>query len=231
MRGATNGRGLCLALWIWRRASGASIRCGIDPGSRQWGAEGPVEGFFEALHGLWASWDRTGEAVAGDAAAGVLRGALGAAIDGADGVRSSVSLTCGAGVDDPVWDHSTSSKNWDRLLEGGDRREVPERNPGPNPRVKQLLSSEHFSVDGTLIEAWASLKSFRKKDGGDNDHEGTGRNAERSFHKEKRSNETHESTTDPEAKLYKKGDGQPAKLCYRGPAGMENRHGLAVLGG
>ena len=82
-----------------------------------------------------------------------------------------------------------------------------------------------------MIEAWASIKSFRRKDGGDTDSDGPGRNAERSFHKEKRSNETHESTTDPEARLYKKGDGQPAKLCYMGHALMENRHGLAVLGG
>lgn len=86
-------------------------------------------------------------------------------------------------------------------------------------------------MDGTLIEAWASIKSFRRKDGGDQDSNGPGRNAERSFHKEKRSNETHESTTDPQARLYKKGDGQPAKLCYMGHALMENRNGLAVLGG
>ncbi len=99
------------------------------------------------------------------------------------------------------------------------------------PKVKQLLSSDHFSVDGTLIEAWASIKSFRKKDGSDNDSQGGGRNAERNFHKEKRSNETHRSTTDPDARLYKKGDGQPAKLCYMGHVLMENRHGLAVGGG
>jgi hypothetical protein len=99
------------------------------------------------------------------------------------------------------------------------------------PKVKRLLSSDHFSVDGTLIEAWASIKSFRKKDGSDNDSQGPGRNAERSFHKEKRSNETHQSTTDPDSRLYKKGDGQPAKLCYIGHALMENRHGLAVGGG
>jgi IS5 family transposase len=86
-------------------------------------------------------------------------------------------------------------------------------------------------VDGTLIEAWASIKSFRSKDGGDDDRQGPGRNAERNFHKEKRSNETHQSTTDPDARLYKKGDGQPAKLCYMGHALMENRHGLAVGGG
>ena len=99
------------------------------------------------------------------------------------------------------------------------------------PKVKRLFSSDHFSVDGTLIEAWASIKSFRRKDGSDNDRTGPGRNAERNFHKEKRSNETHQSTTDPEARLYKKGDGQPAKLCYMGHALMENRHGLAVDGG
>jgi IS5 family transposase len=98
------------------------------------------------------------------------------------------------------------------------------------PKVKRLLSSDHFSVDGTLLEAWASLKSFRRKDGDDNDSTGPGRNAERHFHKEKRSNETHRSTTDPEARLYRKGDGQPAKLCYMGHALMENRHGLVVGG-
>lgn len=84
------------------------------------------------------------------------------------------------------------------------------------PKVKRLLSSDHFSVDRTLIEAWASIKSFRKKDGGDKDQDGPGRNAERSFHNERRSNETHQSTTDPEAKLYKKSNGQPARLCYMG---------------
>jgi transposase len=136
----------------------------------------------------------------------------------------------GLGVDDPVWDHSTFSKNRDRLLEG----EIAAKFLAAvlaQPKVKRLLSSDHFSVDGTLIEAWASIKSFRQKDGGDDDHQGPGRNAERNFHRERRSNETHESTTDPEAKLYKKGDGQPAKLCYMGHALMENRHGLAVGGG
>jgi transposase len=136
----------------------------------------------------------------------------------------------GLGVDDPVWDHSTFSKNRDRLLEG----EIAAKFLNTllaQPKVKRLLSSDHFSVDGTLIEAWASIKSFRRKDGSDKDQDGPGRNAERSFHKEKRSNETHQSTTDPEARLYKKGDGQPAKLCYIGHALMENRHGLAVGGG
>ncbi|BBE35643.1 hypothetical protein SmB9_33010 [Sphingosinicella microcystinivorans] len=81
-------------------------------------------------------------------------------------------------------------------------------------------------MDGTLIEAWASTKSFRRKDGSDDDPEGPGRNATRNFHKERRSNETHASTTDPEARLYKKGDGQPARLRHIGHVMMENRNGL-----
>ena len=136
----------------------------------------------------------------------------------------------GLGVDDAVWDHSTFSKNRDRLLEG----EIAAKFLNAllaQPKVKRLLSSDHFSVDGTLIEAWASIKSFRRKDGSDKDRDGPGRNAERSFHKEKRSNETHASTTDSAARLYKKGAGQPAKLSYMGHALMENRNGLAVLGG
>lgn len=135
----------------------------------------------------------------------------------------------GLGVDDLVWDHSTFSKNRDRLLEGEIAGKFLQSILA-QPQVKRLLSNDHFSVDGTLIEAWASIKSFRRKDGGDKDNDGPGRNAQRSFHKEARSNETHESTTDPQARLYKKGDGQPAKLCYMGHALMENRHGLAVGG-
>ena len=136
----------------------------------------------------------------------------------------------GLGVDDAVWDHSTFSKNRDRLLEGKIAAKFLAAVLA-QPQVKRLLSSDHFSVDGTLIEAWASIKSFRRKEGGDDDRSGPGRNAERNFHKEQRSNETHRSTTDPDARLYKKGDGQPAKLCYMGHALMENRHGLAVGGG
>jgi transposase len=135
----------------------------------------------------------------------------------------------GLGVDDAAWDHSSFSKNRDRLLEG----EIAAKFLAAvtaQPQVKRLLSSDHFSVDGTLLEAWASIKSFRRKDGGDGDPEGPGRNAERNFRKEKRSNETHRSITDPEARLYRKGDGQPAKLSYMGHALMENRHGL-VIGG
>src|SRR5580692_4918162 len=136
----------------------------------------------------------------------------------------------GLGLDDPVWDHSSFTKNRDRLLAGEIAGKFL-RAVLAQPRVKRLISSDHFSVDGTLIEAWASLKSFRRKDGGDNDPDGPGRNAERGFHKEKRSNQTHQSTTDPQARLYKKGHGQPAKLCYMGHALMENRHGLAIDGG
>ena len=135
----------------------------------------------------------------------------------------------GLGVDDPAWDHSTFSKNRDRLLQGEIAGKFL-RAIVSQPKVKRLLSSDHFSVDGTLLEAWASIKSFRRQDGSDGDG-GPGRNAERDFHGEKRSNETHRSTTDPEAKLYRKGDGQPARLCYMGHALMENRHGLAVGGG
>ena len=97
------------------------------------------------------------------------------------------------------------------------------------PRVKRLLSSDHFSVDGTLIEAWASMKSFRPRDGSDDPPpSGGGRNREADFHGQKRSNETHASTTDPEARLYRKGPGKEAKLCLMGHALMENRNGLVV---
>src|SRR5688572_23188249 len=120
----------------------------------------------------------------------------------------------GLGVDDPAWDHSTFTKNRDRLLQGEIAAKFL-RAVLAQPRVKRLISSDHFSVDGTLIEAWASLKSLRRKDGDDNDPDGPGRNAERRFHKEKRSNETHQSTTDPEARLYKKADGQPDRKSTR----------------
>jgi hypothetical protein len=89
------------------------------------------------------------------------------------------------------------------------------------------LSSEHFSVDGTLIDAWASMKSFRPKDGS-GEPPSPGRNGERNFHKEKRSNETHASTTDPDARLYRKADGRESRLCFMGHVLMENRNGLAV---
>jgi len=93
--------------------------------------------------------------------------------------------------------------------------------------VKGLQSSEHFSVDGTQIQAWASIKSFRRKDGQD-EPPWAGRNGERDFHKDKRSNETHASTTDPDARLYKKARGKEAKLSFIGHLLMENRNGLIV---
>lgn len=95
------------------------------------------------------------------------------------------------------------------------------------PRVKRLLSDEHFSVDGTLIQAWASMKSFRRKDGMD-EPPGRGRNRERNFRKEKRSNETHASTSDPDARLARKSNGQEAKLAFTGHVLMENRFGLVA---
>jgi transposase len=132
----------------------------------------------------------------------------------------------GLAMDAPVWDPTVFTKNRERLLDG----DVASKFMAAvlaQPRVKTLLSDDHFSVDGTLIEAWASMKSFRPKDGSD-EPPGPGRNAERNFHGEKRSNETHKSTTDPEAKLYRKGDGQPAKLYYMGHVLMENRNALLV---
>jgi transposase len=132
----------------------------------------------------------------------------------------------GLGVDDPVWDATTFTKNRDRLLAG----EVAVKFLAAvvaHGRVKRLLSSEHFSVDGTLIEAWSSPKSFQPKDGSGSPP-GPGRNGERDFHGERRSNETHASTTDPDARLYRKGRGKEAKLSFMGHALMENRNGLIV---
>ena len=134
----------------------------------------------------------------------------------------------GLGVDDPVWDATVFSKNRDRLLNS----EIAHQFLSALlvlPRVKQLLSREHFTVDGTLLKAWASMKSFRPKDGGGNPPAG-GRNGERDFRGETRSNQTHASTTDPDARLYRKGDGRESMLCYMGHALMENRNGLAVAG-
>jgi transposase len=132
----------------------------------------------------------------------------------------------GLGVDDPVWDATTFTKNRDRLLAG----EVAARFLATvlaQPRVRTLLSTEHFSVDGTLLEAWASTKSFRPKDGSGPPPD-AGRNGEQDFRGQKRSNETHASTTDPDAKLFRKGPGKEAKLCFMGHALMENRNGLIV---
>src|SRR5260221_2820877 len=114
----------------------------------------------------------------------------------------------GIGVDDGAWDHSVFSKNRDRLLEGDIAAKFLAA-VLTQPKVKKLLATDHFSVDGTLIEAWASMKSVKPKDGsGETSGGGGGRNAEADFHGQKRSNDTHASTTDPDARLYRKGKGK-----------------------
>src|SRR6202795_2996158 len=127
----------------------------------------------------------------------------------------------GLSPDDPVWDPTTFTKNRERLQQGDVFQKFMAKLLH-HPEVKPLLSGEHFSVDGTLIEAWASQKSFRPKDGSDGD--GT------DFHGHKRKNDTHASVTDPDSRLYRKAAGREAKLSYMGHAVMENRHGLAVAG-
>src|ERR671916_637599 len=132
----------------------------------------------------------------------------------------------GLSMDALVWDVTVFTRNRERLLEGDIARGFL-RAILVDPAVKQLLSTEHFSVDGTLIEAWASMKSLRPKDGGGEPPE-PGRNGARNFRGERRSNETHASTTDPDARLYRKARGQASKLCYMGHLLMENRNGLVV---
>jgi transposase len=138
----------------------------------------------------------------------------------------------GLSADDPVWDATSFCKNRDRLLDG-DIAAKFFTSVLNLPQVRRLLSSEHFSVDGTLIEAWASMKSFVPKDGdqppsGKGSAGRGGRNAERDFHGEKRRNDTHSSTTDPDARLFRKGAGKEAKLCHMGHLMTENRNGLIV---
>jgi transposase len=127
----------------------------------------------------------------------------------------------GLDADDPVWDVTVFTKNRDRLEKGDIFRKFMAKLL-EHEKVRPLLSDEHFSVDGTLIEAWASYKSFKPKD--DKDGDGT------DFHGQKRKNDTHQSTTDPEARLYRKANGREAKLSFMGHAVMENRNGLAVDG-
>ena len=161
----------------------------------------------------------------------------------------------GLGIDDPVWVPTVFTKNRDRLLNTDIARQFLAAILA-HTDVAPLLSDEHFSVDGTLIEAWASMKSFKPKAGADGSEPpagsdgpgeataeaqagevaasaetpaaGKGRNAEVDFHGQKRSNETHASVTDPDARLYRKGEGKEAKLCYMGHALMENRSGLVI---
>ena len=128
---------------------------------------------------------------------------------------------------DPAFDPSVFSKNKERLLE----HEVAREFLGAvldEARRRKLLSEDHFTVDGTLLEAWASLKSFRPRDGSGNPPAGGEKNPEVDFHGEKRTNDTHRSTTDPEAMLAKKGKGKEAKLSFMGHILMENRNGLVV---
>lgn len=131
----------------------------------------------------------------------------------------------GLGVDDPVWVPETFTQNRDRLRES----QIASRffdEILKQARHAGLISKEHFTVDGTFVEAWASQKSFRTKDGKD-DPPGPGRNAEADFRGEKRTNETHESKTDPDARMMRKG-GDGAKLVHHGHVLAENRHGLVV---
>jgi len=143
----------------------------------------------------------------------------------------------GLGADDEIWEETVFSKNRERLLEG----DVADRFFSEvviEAEKEGLISRDHFTVDGTVVEAWAGLKSFQKKqdtakaknkkDDSDQDGSGSSRNPEVDFHGEKRSNDTHESKTDPEARLYRKSKNQGAELSYLGHVAMENRNGLAI---
>lgn len=134
----------------------------------------------------------------------------------------------GLKADDKLWDETVFTKNRERLF-GGASIDILFEKVLEIARKKQLLSSDHFTVDGTLVEAWASLKSFKQKDENiSRKDDGDFGNPSVDFHGEKRSNDTHESTTDPESKLYRKSKGQGAKLSFMGHVLMENRNGLAV---
>lgn len=135
----------------------------------------------------------------------------------------------GLKMDDPVWNHSVFSKNRDRLL----NTEIAAlffASIRDQAAKKKLISDEHFTVDGTLLEAWASMKSFKPKGSDKNNPSdtGSGKNPTVNFRGQKRKNDTHQSVTDSQARLYKKAKGQQAKLCYLGHALMENRNGLVV---
>jgi len=132
----------------------------------------------------------------------------------------------GMNLDEPVWDVTVFTKNRDRLLDGDVAREFLYE-VVKQAQEKKLTSDEHFTVDGTLVEAWASLKSFQRKDGKNTPPDDPG-NPTVDFHGEKRSNQTHESTTDPDALLARKGNGKEAKLSYNGNLLIENRNGLII---
>jgi transposase len=132
----------------------------------------------------------------------------------------------GLSVDEPVWDHSSFTKNRDRLIEAGVARKLLRR-VGTKARRAGLLSSEHFSVDGTLIEAWSAVKSMRRRDGKD-DPPPPGRNPHVDFHGQPRTNETHLAPHEPQAKLFRKGKGHLTKLYYMAHVLMEHRQGLPI---
>jgi transposase len=133
----------------------------------------------------------------------------------------------GMSMDEEVWDHSVFSKNRERLLIGDIAGEFLEKVLAL-ARSRHLLSDEHFTVDGTLIEAWAGHKSFQKKDAPPSNEKDDGGNPTVNFHGEQRTNDTHQSTTDPESRLYRKGGGKEAKLSFMGHVVIDNQHGLVV---
>jgi len=135
----------------------------------------------------------------------------------------------GLSMDEAVWDHSSFTTNRDRLL-NTELAEAFFHSVRQQAEAAQLLSDEHFTVDGTLIGAWASMKSFApiEQEPGSGQSTGGGRNGDVDFRGQKRSNETHRSRTDPDARLYRKAAGQESKLCFMGHVLMENRNGLAV---
>ena len=133
----------------------------------------------------------------------------------------------GLGMDDSVWSPTTFSKNRDRLLQSDIAAAFFDAVVG-QARDAGLLSDEHFTVDGTLLEAWAGIKSFRRKDAGSQSPPDDPGNPTVNFHGESRRNDTHQSTTDPEARLARKGPGKEAKLSYAGHLLLDNRHGLVT---
>ena len=133
----------------------------------------------------------------------------------------------GLGLDERIWSHSTFSKNRERLLRGA-IADAFFAQVLDEARTHGLLSDEHFTVDGTLLEAWASHKSFRPKDENPPAPPDDPKNPTVNFRGERRKNDTHQSTTDPDARMYRKSDGHPARLAYMGHVLMENRSGLIV---
>ena len=133
----------------------------------------------------------------------------------------------GLNMDDPVWHPTTFTKNRDRLL-AGDVAAAFFDAVRAQARAAGLLSDEHFTVDGTQLEAWASLKSFRGRDTDPSGPTEDPGNPTVDFHGERRRNDTHQSTTDPEARLHRKGKGREAKLAYLGHVLLDNRHGLVA---